>query len=77
MVAGVWSWLPRPEAEVSGFMKIQYDWNRDITLGLAYEFTDLGNAPINSRRRLLAGRLIGDYPTNDIQFVTTNLIWRF
>ena len=56
---------------------IQYDWNRDITLGIAYEFTDLGNAPINTRRGPLAGRLTGDYPTNNIQFVATNLIWKF
>jgi len=58
-------------------MGIQYDWNRNVTWGLAYEFVDLGNAPINTRRGPLAGRLIGDYPTNHLQFVATNLIWKF
>jgi long-chain fatty acid transport protein len=56
---------------------IQYDWNKDITLGLAYEFVDLGNAPINTRRGPLAGRLTGDYSPNHIQFVATNLSWKF
>ena len=56
---------------------IQYDWNQDVTWGLAYEFVDLGNAPINIRRGPLAGQLTGDYPTNHIQFVATNLIWKF
>jgi long-chain fatty acid transport protein len=56
---------------------IQYDWNRDVTWGLAYEFADLGNAPINTRRGPLAGRLTGDYSPNHIQFVATNLIWKF
>jgi long-chain fatty acid transport protein len=56
---------------------IQYDWNRDITLGLAYTFVDLGNAPINIRRGPLAGQLTGDYSPNHIQFVATNLSWKF
>jgi long-chain fatty acid transport protein len=56
---------------------IQYDWNRDVTWGLAYEFVDLGNAPINVRRGPLAGQLTGDYSTNHIQFVATNLVWKF
>jgi long-chain fatty acid transport protein len=56
---------------------IQYEWNRDVTWGLAYELVDLGNAPINTRRGPLAGQLTGDYPTNQIQFVSTNLAWKF
>jgi long-chain fatty acid transport protein len=56
---------------------IQYDWNRDVTWGLAYEFVDLGNAPINVHRGPLAGQLTGDYSTNHIQFVSTNLVWKF
>jgi len=56
---------------------IQYDWNRDVTWGLAYEFVDLGSAPINVRRGPLAGQLTGDYSTNHIQFVSINLAWKF
>ncbi|MEA3468301.1 MAG: OmpP1/FadL family transporter [Thermodesulfobacteriota bacterium] len=59
---------------------VQYDWNKDITVGVAYEYLDAGEAeidqaggpPIN-----LQGELKGEYDTNAIHFLAANLIWKF
>lgn len=55
---------------------LQYDWSKDITLGAAYEFLDLGNAQIaNLQRR--AGTLQGDYPKDKVYFIAVNVVWKF
>lgn len=54
----------------------QYDWSKNLTLGLAYEFIDLGSAGIN-KEGFLRGNLIGDYSTNNVNVVNVNLIYRF
>ena len=56
---------------------IQYDWNEDVTLGFAYEYVDAGDAGINQYKGALAGRLVGDYKTNEIHVFAINLIWKF
>jgi len=56
---------------------IQYDWNEDVTLGFAYEYIDAGDAAINHYKGPLAGRLVGDYKTNEIHVFAFNLIWKF
>jgi long-chain fatty acid transport protein len=56
---------------------IQYDWNEDVTLGFAYEYIDAGDAAINQYKGSLAGRLVGDYKTNEIHVFAFNLIWKF
>jgi len=55
---------------------VQYDWSERLTLGLAYEFIDAGDANID-QSRTLAGTLVGDYSPNHIQVVNLNLIWKF
>lgn len=55
---------------------LQYDWSEAVTLGIAYEFLYLDNAPIN-RSTLLGGTLTGDYSTNHVNFVNFTLITRF
>ncbi len=54
---------------------VQYDWNANVTLGLAYTLVDAGDADINQTRGPLSGTLQGDYSTNQIHFV--NVIWKF
>jgi long-chain fatty acid transport protein len=54
----------------------QYDWNKNLTLGLAYEFIDLGSANIK-KEGFLRGNLAGDYSTNNVNVVNMNLIYRF
>ena len=55
---------------------VQYEWNTNVTLGLAYEFFDAVSVDINQSRPF-AGTLVGDYSPNHIQFIDMNLIWRF
>jgi long-chain fatty acid transport protein len=56
---------------------LQYDWNEDITVGVAYEYLDAGDAEINQQGGALQGSLEGDYKTNEIHFFNATLIWRF
>jgi long-chain fatty acid transport protein len=55
----------------------QYDWDEDITFGFAYEYLDAGDAEIDQFRGPLAGRLEGEYDTNEIHFFAFNLSWKF
>ena len=56
---------------------IQYDWSKDVTVGVAYEYMDLGRAEIDQDGGPLQGPLKGDYDTNAIHFLAVNLIWKF
>jgi len=56
---------------------IQYQINRDITAGAAWEFMDGGPAPYSVRRGPLAGTLQGHYSTNYFNFLALNVIWKF
>jgi len=56
---------------------IQYDWNNDMTVGVAYEYLDAGDAEIDQEGGPLQGPLKGDYDTNAIHFFAVNLIWKF
>jgi long-chain fatty acid transport protein len=56
---------------------LQYDWSEDMTIGVAYEFLDLGEAETANLRRPLAGTLQGDYSVNEVHFVAMNVVWKF
>lgn len=56
---------------------IQYQINRDITAGAAWEFMDAGPAPYSASRGPLAGTLQGHYSTNYLNFLALNVIWKF
>ncbi len=56
---------------------VQYQINRDITAGVAWEFMDAGPAPYSARRGPLAGTIQGHYSTDYLNFVALNLIWKF
>src|SRR5712671_528990 len=56
---------------------IQYQINRDITAGAAWEFMDTGPAPYSARRGPLAGTLQGHYSTDYLNFLAFNVIWKF
>src|SRR5271170_2221835 len=56
---------------------IQYQINRDITAGAAWEFMDAGAGPFAASRGALAGTLQGHYSTNYLNFIALNVIWKF
>jgi long-chain fatty acid transport protein len=56
---------------------IQYDWNEDVTVGVAYEYLDAGEAEIDQAGGPLQGPLKGEYDPNVIHFFAVNLIWKF
>jgi long-chain fatty acid transport protein len=56
---------------------IQYDWNEDLTIGVAYEYLDLGETEIDQTGGPLQGSLKDDYDPNVIHFFAVNLIWKF
>jgi long-chain fatty acid transport protein len=56
---------------------LQYDWNRDVTVGAAYEYIDLGDGGIDRNDGPLKGPLKGDFSPNAIHVFALNLIWRF
>ena len=56
---------------------LQYELNKDVTLGAAYEYMDLGDAKIDRTGGILRGDLKGDYKKNQIHFIGVNLVWKF
>jgi long-chain fatty acid transport protein len=56
---------------------VQYDWNENVTVGVAYEYLDAGEAEIDQEGGNLQGSLKGDYDPNAIHFFAVNLIWKF
>ena len=56
---------------------LQYEINRDVTAGAAWEFLDAGPAPFSNRRGPLAGTLQGHFSTNYVNFLALNVIWKF
>lgn len=55
---------------------IQYAFSDRITLGVAYEYLNLGSADID-RSRPLAGTIKGDYSTNEIHWFNMTVAWKF
>jgi long-subunit fatty acid transport protein len=47
------------------------------TLGFAYEYANLGSAPINTTRSPLTGTLQGDYTTNTLNVLEFTVSHRF
>lgn len=56
---------------------IQYQINRDIAAGLAWELLDAGPAPFSARRGPLAGTLQGHFSSDYLNFVALHVIWKF
>jgi len=56
---------------------IQYEINRNVIAGFAWEFMDAGPGPYTASRGRLAGTLQGHYSTNYLNFVGVNVIWKF
>jgi long-chain fatty acid transport protein len=55
---------------------IQYEINRKVTVGAAWEFMDAGPGPLSNHRGPLAGTLQGHYSSNYLNFVALNVAWK-
>ena len=56
---------------------VQYALNDRATIGAAYEYLNLGEADIDRERGPLAGRIQGNYSTNEIHWFNVTLSWTF
>jgi long-chain fatty acid transport protein len=56
---------------------VQYDWNKDCSIGVAYTLIDAGKAKVNQTGGPLKGDLEGDYDPNIIHAFNLNLVYRF
>jgi long-chain fatty acid transport protein len=56
---------------------VQYDWNKDFSVGVAYALIDAGPAKVNRSGGPLKGDLKGEYDTNYIHAVNVNFVYRF
>jgi long-chain fatty acid transport protein len=55
---------------------VQYSFNDKVTAGAAYQYMNAGDADLDVDRGPLAGRLQGDYKSNDFHIFAVNLSWR-
>ena len=56
---------------------LQYDWSKDLSVGLAYTLIDAGTAKVNKTGGPLKGDLEGEYDTNFIHAFNLNFVYRF
>jgi long-chain fatty acid transport protein len=56
---------------------LQWDWRENSTLGLAYEYVDMGDAALDVDGGLLRERLVGRYDPNALHFIALSFVWRF
>jgi len=55
---------------------LQYDWNQDITVGVAYEYIDLGEGKLE-QSGVLSGDLAGKYDPFHVHVISLNMAWKF
>jgi long-subunit fatty acid transport protein len=60
-----------------GAADVQYDWNKDLSIGMAYTLIDAGSAKINQSGGPLRGDLEGEYDTNFVHAFNLNFVYRF
>ncbi len=56
---------------------VQYDWNKNFSVGVAYTLIYAGKAKIDQTRGPLMGDLEGEYDTNFIHAFNLNFVYRF
>jgi long-chain fatty acid transport protein len=53
-----------------------YDWRKDITLGVAFEYMDAGEAPVNQQGGNLRGDLKSEFKNDDVYFLSLSMNWK-
>jgi long-chain fatty acid transport protein len=56
---------------------LQYELNKDITLGAAYEYMDAGSAPVDQTGGALKGDLKGRFKDDVFNILALNMNWKF
>jgi long-chain fatty acid transport protein len=56
---------------------VQYDWSKDLSLGVAYTLIDGGTGKVNRTGGPLKGDLKGEYDPNFIHAFNLNFVYRF
>jgi hypothetical protein len=56
---------------------VLYDWCKDITQGVAFEYMDAGVAPVNQQGGSLRGDLKSDFKNDNIYFMALTMNWKF
>ena len=56
---------------------VQYDWNKDFSIGAAYTLIDAGKAKVNQSGGPLRGDIEGDYDPNFVHAFNLNVVYRF
>ena len=54
-----------------------YDWRKDLTLGLAFEYMDAGSAAVDQQGGPLRGDLKSDFESDNIYFLALSMNWKF
>lgn len=55
---------------------LQYDWSKDLTVGIAYEYLDLQDGKLE-KSGTLAGDLAGKFSPYNVNVFTLNMAWKF
>ena len=56
---------------------LQYDWSKDLSIGVAYTLIDAGSAKVRQNGGPLRGDLVGEYDTNFVHAFNLNFVYRF
>lgn len=56
---------------------VQYDWSKDLSVGVAYTLIDGGKAKVNQSGGALKGNLEGDYDPNYVHAFNVNFVYKF
>jgi long-chain fatty acid transport protein len=70
------AWLPM-DRQIRVGAGAQYQWDKDITVGFAYEYADLGEHKLDQQGGPLQGELKGNYSSFHAHFLDATLIWKF
>ncbi len=54
-----------------------YDWRKDLTLGVAFEYMDAGSAPVDQQGGPLRGDLKSQFKNDDVYFLALSMNWKF
>jgi len=56
---------------------VQYDWSKDLSVGLAYTLIDGGKAKVSKSGGPLRGDLVGEYDPNFVHAFNVNFVYKF